>query len=307
MSGTLKGKIGFEEYARLLSRHQGQAVVADMEEVSVSFPSYFRTTYDASCYLSAEEKPDNGEALPKTGFDRAAFAKELEVMGLRKNALSAEEITAVEQIATLYSLDEKRIAELTYSSLRFNMPVGKKLDAQALSVAASKATKFKYLREEQGESSDVRGDTPLAEKIRMMDQCPPAKFLSILQNYHEPARSDLRLIERLTLNIGLPAPCINALLDYTLHTHDNQLPNAYCEKVAASMVREGCRSARDAMDYLRRGDRKRKKRTAAPVVEDDVIIERDEPVAPAAPRKTEPTISDEELDAMIDDFLKDED
>ena len=301
LSGTLKGKIGIEEFERICSRHQGEQAMEDMEEVSVSFPDYFRPSYNPEFYLG---KPSAGlkagKAAPKTGFDRAFFVASMEKLGLCKNGLSEEEIVAVEKLATLYSLPEATIAELAYGCLRINAPVGKKLDLSALGNAAAAAMPFGYIRQEQGRSSGVKPKSDLAEKIIMMDEMPPARYLSVLQNNHKPASADLRIIEKLKMEIGLADPCINALIEWVLHKNDNVLSAAYCEKLGAAMVRAGCRSARDAMDYLTRSSR-RKKKVETPVVS--------APVETPVEEQSKPTPSSDsngsDLDAAVDQALKD--
>ena len=42
LAGTLKGKLGEEQYAKILKRHQGEEAILDMEEVSASFPEIFK-------------------------------------------------------------------------------------------------------------------------------------------------------------------------------------------------------------------------------------------------------------------------
>ena len=305
LSGTLKGKIGVEGFERLFARHQGENAVDDMEEVSVSFPEYFKPSYDATYYLGKpKDRRSLGKATVRTGFDRVSFCRHIEALGLRKNALSDNELDEVEKLATLYSLNEPTMADLAYDCLRINAPIGRKLDVSALANKASAAMPFTYLRKEKGEDSGVKSDTILAQKVRLMDEMPPARYLSILQNGHKPASSDLKLVERLSLQIGLPDPCVNALVEWVLTKNDNVLNAAYCEKIAAAMVREGCRSARDAMDYLTRSGRKKKKKAE--------LEETQRPSEDAAtPTKSQPTkaieqeeVSDEEVQAALDELLK---
>ncbi|MBO5529215.1 MAG: hypothetical protein J6A47_07875 [Bacilli bacterium] len=308
LAGTLKGKLGEEQYAKILKRHQGEEAILDMEEVSASFPEIFKPSFDAKFYLSTSEGQTSlGKAQAKTGFDTVQFQRDLEGFGLRKGALSSAELKDIEKIATLYSLSEKAIAELAYGCIRVNAPIGKKLDIATLSRQASQSMPFPFMRKEQGESSNIQSDSVLAQKVRLMDELPPARFLSLLQNNHAPADSDLKLVERLMMKIGLPGPCVNALIDWVLTTNDNTLPSAYCEKIAAAMVREGCRSARDAMDYLLRS-RRRKKKAVDPEPTKPTYFE---PQVKHQEQKADNDdninreVTDEEVDAALADLFKD--
>ena len=50
--------------------------------------------------------------------------------------------------------------------------------------------------------------------------------------------------------MGLPVPVINAILDYTLGRLNNVLERNYIEKIAASLLRNKCDNALDALNYL---------------------------------------------------------
>ena len=76
---------------------------------------------------------------------------------------------------------------------------------------------------------------------------PPASWLAVLQNGHKPADSDLKILESLSLNLGLPNPVINALVDFVLQKNDNILSKAYIEKIGAALAREGVKTSLDAM------------------------------------------------------------
>ena len=300
LSGTLKGKLGEEAYGRLLSRHQGASAMTDLEEVSASFPSYFKKTYDAKFYLSVNnDHKDAGKAKAQTGFDRANFLSRLSAAGLRKNILSEEELVFCEKTATLYSVSEELMAEIVFDSILANQRLGQKLDRNLVITSASSAAPFGYLRQEKARPSEISSNSILAQKARMMDECPPAKFLSYVQGGHRPASSDLKLIGRLGAEIGLASPCINALVDYVLDKNDNVLSAAYCEKLAAAMVRAGCRSARDAMDFLKRRNKRKK-----------VLAEEEPEMAEETPNVDTPATegkkrrSKEELDAALAELFK---
>ena len=79
---------------------------------------------------------------------------------------------------------------------------------------------------------------------------PPASWLAVLQNGHKPADSDLKILESLSLNLGLPNPVINALVDFVLQKNDNILSKAYIEKIGAALAREGVKTSLDAMTCL---------------------------------------------------------
>ena len=297
LSATLKGKLGQQTYDRYLSRHVGEKPNADLEEITSSFPSVFSTSLDAKLYLNTTKGKLNEKATAKTGFDQVAFVRLLDTR-IRKNLFSEEELAVIGKASALYGLSNETLADIVEGCLVHGASFGKRLDRKSFLSQAQKAMKFDYLKPSRGKSSDVHGDSVMASKIRMMDQCSPAKWLSYLQNNHRPAQKDLRLIETLSMEIGLPDPCINALLDFVLQKNDNVLSAPYCEKLAASLVREGCQSSRDAMDYLLRSSRRGGKASSVATKKPA------QPMTEEAPEQEE-NASKEEVDALLDDLFKD--
>ena len=304
LSGTVKGKIGIELFDRLYSRHQGEDTPWDMEEVSASFPEIFKPKYDPKFYLSAQEKKSfSGKARAKTGFDKELFERKMLELGIRKGAFSESELNDVEKIGTMFSLSESRMAEFVAGAIQYNAPVGKKLDTNLLLRQVDAASSFGYLREEKGEKSKIDSNSMLAQKVRMMDEMPPVRFLTLLQNNHSPASSDVKLIERLTIKIGLPAPCTNVLIDWVLQTKNNELPAPYTEKIAAAMVRAGCRSARDAMDYLFRSSESKKQFVSEKTnktINTPTVVEEHKKTEDNMPEE----MTEEEYQAILDDYYK---
>ena len=298
LQGTLRGMIGNDAYASLAARYHPKGDCPNAEEISRSFPEVFNQSYPQEYYLQGSPLPSKGrKAKERLRFDRGAFLKKASALGLRTDLLSDPELESIEKLATLYSVNEDTMADFVYSSILYNAPRGKKVDMDSLSSKCRAAMPFAYLRKEEGESSKIDGESTMAAKIRLMDSVPPSKYLSIRQNGHKPADPDLKLIQKLSIEIGLSDPCINALIDYVLDTNDNILSGSYCEKLAASLVRAGCRSAKDAMDYLLRSH-KRSKRPAR-------RVEENPPVAPAKQKppvvdEDEEELSDEEVKAMLD-------
>ena len=263
LSGTLKGKIGIETFTKLFSRYQGIETPDDLEEVTASFPEVFKPEkYDAQFYLSSTGKADvGGKAMAKCSFDIPVLLAALDKLGARKNLFDHKELTEIQQIGELFFLDAKTMADFAFDCKFFDKPYGQRLNKKALMEVAEKASTYSYLRpQEESKPSNVHGDTPLANDIRLMDTTPPRDYLWKKQGGHRPAAWDLTLVARLRVDFGLPDPCINALVSFLLDTQDNQIPAALAEKLAASLVRKKCRTAREALDYLYRSNsRKRKK------------------------------------------------
>ncbi|MCR5491552.1 MAG: DnaD domain protein [Bacilli bacterium] len=299
-AGTLRKYVGDKEYSSLKKRYRASQLPEDFEEATASFLSVFMPDFEDPIYLASRfEAAGHDSAKVKTDFDYRAFINRLVELGAPNDILTEQEITKAERMAALYRLDSQTVADCAYESLIFNRKKGQRLDMEALAKKCGSAAKFAYMHQETGTASEVSGDSALAAKIRLMDQVPPITFLSYLQGGHKPSSSDVRLVNKLALEIGLPNPVVNALVDYVLQRNNNILSAAYAEKVGAALMRSRVKTARDAMDYLNDASRKRKPKGQS------------EALSPAVAKPIEPTqnkeqaeentsISDEELDKMID-------
>ena len=295
LQGTLHGMVGDDVFSSLSAKYKNLNETPDAEEVSTSFPKVFDQSYPKSYYLSGSAlAKERGRAKERLSFDRGAFLSEIVAQGFRNDLFGDNEIDSIEKLATLYTVNEKLMAQFVAESLVFNAPVGKKVDMESLKAKCRAAMPFSYLKE-KGESSNVGNGSVMAEKIRFMDSTPPSEYLRIRQGGHKPAQADLKLVERLSLQMGLTDPCINALIDYVLMTHDNTLSPNLVEKIAASLVREGCRSAKDAMDYLLR---RRRKKTTAWKKPASKPVEAEKPAVSPADEEDE-EVSEEEVKEML--------
>lgn len=294
-STTLQNVIGNEAFKRLSATVSQTKLPEDMEEETADFASFFQPGF-ASPIEPPKKKHATGE-IPLQ-FSKEKFLKEFQGIGIDAKLLSSSEIDRCAKIATLYDLDEATLASFCFECFSPRKELGKRLDFEALTKKAEGSLRFSYLRKRNIVKSEVSSANALAQKIQLMDRLSPAAFLGILQGGHRPPQSDLRLLERLYLDIGLPAPCINALVDFVLQKNNNVLSAPYCEKIAGALVREGCQSARDAMDYLLKVDREMKGKPRKKPVK--------EASNPAKAPQNQEEVSDEEIDALLDDYYGEE-
>ena len=300
LAGHLRKKVGEERFAEIQKKYAGEEPSASGEDISTSFTEVFHNDGSPDFYLkSALQKQSKKKALAKTGFDLVDFCRIMESRGYRHNLLDEQELYDIEMTAALYDYSEETMADFCVDCLVINRPYGHRLDRNALSKKTSAGAPFLYLKEEKKESSNVSSETQLAKKIELMDLAPTSDFLAVLHDGHRPALADLRIAERLHNENGLPIPCVNALMDYAMEKSENGIINyAYCDRIAAGMVRAGCKTARDAMDYLKRPSLKRGKENEKKPVQSQGISENIHDL-PQKEAKNKDEVSDEELDALF--------
>ena len=234
------------------------------KEITAKFSEVFHPQLNDHAFVEAADN-DNKVKGRNSGKIKGEFSYELffsslgEISQLKDSSFRKEEMKEIERLATLNGVDEKEAANLVNQVYDLNKPKGQRLDFDKLAKLMQEKTDYKY-RYKGKETETVpnlnNGTSDLAKKINLMETKSPKDYLAFLQDGTKPAAADVRLINDLSKNYHLPNPVINAVIDYVLTKADNVLSRAYAEKVAASLVRENARTAVDAMNYLRKIDKK---------------------------------------------------
>jgi replication initiation and membrane attachment protein DnaB len=272
--GTLKKYIGEDAVKNLREKYKAPKVLPVFKDVSTTFSAVYHPDFSDPVYGTNPSDSDvvGGELAINTDFNLPAFLANLANYGIKGESLNSDEKASIAKYGILYSITPKAMAEIIANRYDGNAKYGERVDFKKVESDCLDTMEFKYLRGER-EDSQVGGDSALAAKIRMMDKTSPIKFLGILQGNTTPIASDASIALHLSKDLKLPNGAVNALIDYALQTNDNILSRAFCEKIAAGMLREGVKNARDAMDYLnglrkKRNGIKKNKQSAKMAYED---------------------------------------
>ncbi len=294
LRGTLALYLGEDSVLALEKEYEDKPMEEGFVEVSESFLHFFRPDLQSPIYKTTPKKTlGRKNNSPKDDFDLREFEIALSERLLTLDSFSEEELKKISRLASLYRFSAKDMASWTGEFFDSKKAKGQRLDFIGLKNRCEEMVPFGYLRQEKGEKSEISSKSDTAAWVDFMENNTPAKFLSYLQNGHKPAQSDLKILDNLAINIGLPDGVINALIDYALRTNNNVLSFAYCEKLGAALARVGAKSARDAMDYLS-SSRRRFKKKETPSYEES---------KEAAPEEDNAPVSDEEVDAALKDLF----
>lgn len=226
------------------------------KDISSSFVEYFNPDFDDPAFLKALD--NSGASIGRKAgtivseFSYDAFFMEIsKISQIKEDAFTKKDMKEIERLATLNNVNEVDAAHIVVSIFDPYSGKGKHVNYTRLATIFQENWDHKYVNKSEAKAPNLNsGTTSLAKKINLMEQVSPKTFLSILQNGTKPAISDLRLVDDLSKNFGLPNCVINALIDYTLTINNNILSRSYCEKIAASLAREKVETTIDAMNYL---------------------------------------------------------
>lgn len=240
LSVLLKTTLGKEDFDLVQAKYLKVDKLAGFKDVSESYSAYFGAGEDSILNKAKERK-----ARLETNFDYSKLDKALSSFGLNQSALSEEEKNKVGKYATLFGFDVDTIAEIVFSSLNSG-----RLDFSLFEKKCRASMQFDYVSKKEASKSKVSLPSALKEKIELMDNLNPTKYLYLIQNGHRPSVRDTHLLQSLAINANLPNPLINVIIDYALEKNNGILNYSYCENLGAILLRKGATNAKDAMDIL---------------------------------------------------------
>lgn len=303
LSGTLI-RYTNEEYLTSLKKKYSFLPLPDgYKDVSKKFMDQFQLDLDGKFYRSSS-KNLAGRRYPSISlyFDKSKLVNKVkeEYPSFNENSLSKTEYVKIARYAALYAYDEETIGSFLISSssiLNLSKDYGDRVNFRALEKICIENDKHEYMHQNQGKKSEVTGDSGVATVIRAMDSLSSVEFLIKLQNGGKPAQSDLKLINTLVVEMGLPESVTNALIFHVLKIKNNVLNATYVEKLAGSLAREGCQSAIDALNYLENTSSKLKTSSQKPSKKNQ-----DKSIPPKKEEIPEPKEieEDDDYDALLD-------
>ena len=267
LSGTLI-RVTNEEYVLSLQKKYALSPLPEgYQDVSKKFMDQFQLDMSGKLYLSLSSKNSlTGKRCPAISlyFDKRKFLNKMkeERPSFQENILAKTEYVRIARYASLYAFDEETMASFLLSSrnvLNMNKEYGSRVDFHALEKLCMDNDTHEYLHRKAGKASEIHGENGIATVIRAMDSMTSVDFLKLLQKGGKPAECDLRIINTLVVEMGLPENVTNALIFHVLKIHNNVLSSTYVEKLGASLVREGVETALDALNYLESNTKKMRK------------------------------------------------
>ena len=251
-SGLLIQSVGEKEAKKLANKWKVNLTIPEeYHEVSASFVDVYNLNYDDPSFRkdfgSSILGRDHGRAQLTFSYDLFfSFIKENSSIDI--SSFKKKDMKEIARLGTLFGLNEKSMAFIVIDEY---IPEGQNhLDFERIKNKCEQEIRFSQVKNVQ--KSDVSGDSELAKKIQLMEETGPAKFLQYLQQGTKPARSDLAIVNALSKDYGFGNGIINVIVEYVLYKNSNVLSKNYCEKIAASLAREGVSTTVDAMNYLKK-------------------------------------------------------
>ena len=128
----------------------------------------------------------------------------------------------------------------------------KKIDLDLVKSKCYDSIVFANIKKQKTKKYKISSSTDLAKKIDYMEKLDPYNYLKIKQNNVNPIHSDLKILEKLKLDLGLTNGVINAIVDYALEKNKGLLNLNFMEKIGATLLRNDINSAYDSIMFLQK-------------------------------------------------------
>lgn len=271
--GLLIQYVGEKEAKNLASKYKlDLTITEDFKEVSASFVDVYRPNYDDPAF-----KKDLGNGILGREHGRAKIYFNYDLFfgyihdnsSIDINTLKKRDLKEIERLATLFGLNEKGMAFIVIDEYRAD----EKDHINFESIKNRCEEEIKFSTNYETRKSNVSKDSVLAEKIQLLEEAAPAKFLSYLQKNTKPAKSDINIINSISKDYNFNNGIINVIIDYVLSKNNNILSKNYCESIASTLARSNVKTTVDAMNCLNRiNNRNNKKKQEKVVIKKEPVV-----------------------------------
>ncbi len=292
-NGLLISYVGEKNAEKLAFKYQlHRRLNKSFANISASFRDVFNPNYSDKSFRTnlGIETLGHESGRVRTDFHLDTFFRAIdENTQINHKILLPSDLLEIERLSSLFDIDEvimARIVQDVYDP--FN---NLHLNCDKLLDACKSAATYPLPKKKANLSSGITsGTTLLAEKIKMMDNRSPIRFLQYLQNNTQPADSDIQIVDYISKKYGFSNGVMNAIIDYSLVKCNNILKRNYIDKIASSVARDSSiKTTLDAMNFLKRDSKKQRENVLASNKTDEM------------PSYDEPKIEKKDNESSIED------
>lgn len=256
---VLYNNVGEREYENLKTMYKTPRI--DLREYT-DVTKKLDDVYDTSKFtLSSDLRDKSTNSImvdSRINFDEILASIPKNIINERAFTKKTKEL--INDLAFIYNIDTLKMIELIRSVLN---EFGN-IDKNGLRIVTRKDYQFKngtlptlvyrtqpdYLKNPLGDNSKK------GRIINVFENTSPYDFLKHKNQGAKPTARDLKLLEKLIIDLELSPAVVNVLIDYVLRKNNNRLTSAYVETIAAQWKRAGLKTASEAMEFAEKEHKK---------------------------------------------------
>ena len=259
MRAFLYIKIGIQEFNALKNMLITDVDVINGDKVTKRFDEVFdvRTLsrIDPNLQINNDVRTTGQGIELATVFDSSMLISILGQKGISREIVSLDLLRILNEFAFLYKFDVHELARLVFDALTPDGGVDfakMKLLARTQFQLMNKGENVQVVvKEEQVPTKQAAAsESTEKERIVMFLEQNPIDFLRFKAGGKPPVPADIKLVEWLYTQQGMPAGVINVMIDYVLNYTDGNLPKQLIEKIAGQWQRQGIHTTQAAMEKV---------------------------------------------------------
>ena len=256
---VLYNNIGEREYENLKNLYKSPRIdLKDYIDVTKKLDEVYDTSkFTLSSDLRDKEKNDI-LVNERINFDEimASIPKGI----INEKAFTKKTREIINNLAFIYNIDTLKMTEL----IRGVLNEYGNIDKNALRIIARKDYQFKtgtlptliYRTQPDYLKNPLGDNTKRGRIINVFESTSPYDFLRFKYHGAKPTGRDLKLLEKLIIDLELTPAVVNVLIDYVLKKNNNKFTEGYVETIAAQWKRAGLKTAIDAMEFAEKEHKK---------------------------------------------------
>ena len=260
---VLYNNVGEKEYENLKNIYKNPRI--DLKEY-IDVTKKLDDVYDTSKFTLSSDVQDKNSNIISVN-DRINFDEILSSIPkglINEKAFTKKTKELINNLSFIYNIDTLKMIELIRSVLN---EYGN-IDKNGLRIVARKDYQYKtgtlptlIYRTQPDYLKNPLGDTSKRGRIiGVFENTSPYDFLRYKYHNVKPTSRDLKLLEKLIVDLELTPAVVNVLIDYVLRKNNNKLTEAYVETIAAQWKRAGIKTASDAMEFAEKEHKKMMKK-----------------------------------------------
>lgn len=249
---VLYNNVGEKEYNNLKNNYKLPKIdLKDYNDITKKLDDVYDTSKFTLSSDIRNTTTSNIEVKERINFDEILSSIPKGIINEKAFTKKTKEL--INNLAFIYNIDTLKMIELIRNTLN---EYGN-IDKNGLRILARKDYQFKtgtlptliyrtqpeYLKNPLGDMSK-RGRI-----INIFENTTPYDFLRHKNHGAKPTARDLKLLEKLMIDLELPQAVVNVLIDYVLKKSNNKLVADYVETIASQWKRAGLKTAKDAMEF----------------------------------------------------------
>ena len=264
---VLYSVVGKKEYERVTNYFKIPRLnISDYEDITKSFSDVF----NSSPSTVFENTLQNIKDINKLGIninnkiDFDFLISSIPTETINEKTFNSDNKKLIEDLSYIYNLNVEEVKNIILSSLNDRLMIDKTMLRKNarnyyLYQNNGKLPSVVYKNQPEYLRSPIGKDSNRAKMIYTFETTSPYNFLKSKNNGAKPTERDMKLIESLSIDLGLQPAVINVLIDYVLRVNNNKLTKNFVETIAGQWKRLNIETAEEAMNQAVKESKKKNK------------------------------------------------